>query len=108
MALDFINRLFEKRGITAKKELSKDEKETFERWEAILSRGEITVDTIREFCENQVRRIGGEFKNLENSKDKNERLINQFVVYSTLLATITAPATEKEALEKYLEKLITE
>jgi len=52
-----LSKLFAKRGITSVNELSPDEQATFKKWDAILSEGDITVEKIVEFCENQLKVI---------------------------------------------------
>ena len=83
-----------------------EEKETFQRWEGRLSQGEITVDKIKLFCENQKKLIESKWQDIHSSPQTNERLIVFHVVYSKLLETINAPSTERENLEKYLQQLL--
>lgn len=106
---NLISRLLEKRGVKDVSELAPEERADVERWTAILSTGEITVDKLTEFCKNKVKLIEGEWKNLDNSERKNERLIAYHSVYKTLLDIITGDAgkSEREALERYLNDLIT-
>ena len=99
-------RLLEKRNIKETKELSTEEKETFDKWEVILSEGEISVEKILKFCQGQIKLIETQWKNLDNNTDKNERLILLHTVYSTLVNLIQAPQTEKDNLEKYLTELL--
>lgn len=95
-----------KRGIKSVNDMTPEEKETLKAWEGVLSRGEVTVDSIRQFCENQVKAIELQWRGLDNTEKKNERLIILHTVYSTLIQLITAPTLEKENLEKYLEELV--
>ena len=99
-------RLLQKRGIT-KDDLDKEEKQTFDNWERILSEGEISVEKIGEFCKMQIRMIETQWKNLDNKDEKNKRLMMLHIVYSSLLQLIEAPQTERENLEKYLTDLLT-
>ncbi len=87
-------------------ELQGEEKATFERWQGILSSGEVTVDKLRLFCESQKSLIEAQWKDFSNPQVKNDRLIAQHIVYSVLLDAIKAPASERETLEKYLQTLI--
>jgi hypothetical protein len=66
------------------------------------------VDSLLKFCQNQIALIQVQFKNLDNSKEKNDRLVLQFNVYSTLMQAITTPTFEREALEKYLTSLLSQ
>lgn len=105
--MTILARLLEKMGINDPANLSSEEKETLKQWQGVLSSGEVTVDTVKQFCENQIKRIESQWRNLDNPITKNERLIQQHTVYSTFLGLITVPRAEKEALETYLESMIT-
>jgi glutamyl-tRNA reductase len=109
-------KLLDKRGIKNINELRvdnelrehgiKDELGQFEEWNRILSEDPITTDKIAQFCQAQLKIIENQWKNLDNSKEKNERLILLHTVYSTLKELISAPATEREQLEKYINQLL--
>ena len=101
-----IEKLLEKRKIKDISELAGDEKETFDKWEQILSQGEITVDKIKTFCQTQAGIIEDQLRNLDNSTQKNERLIIYFTIYKTIINLIGSPVAERESLEKYLLQLI--
>lgn len=96
--VEFMN----KRGVKDVNKLTPEEKAQFDEWDRILSLGDITVDSIKEFCENQIKRIEATWMNLDNADAKNAKLVTQHSVYSTLLKIITGPKAQKEALEKYL------
>lgn len=106
--MSLISKLFEKRKIKDTSELDPDERAQIERWQAILSTGEMSVDKIKEFCENQVKLIENQWKGFDNSERKNERLVAHHVVYKSILSFITGDGTkaEREALERYLTDLI--
>ncbi len=104
--MSILDKFLFKKGIKSVKELEPEERETFEHWQGILSKGDVTVDSIKQFCENQVKAIELKWRDLDNSPGKNERLIILHTIYSTLLAVITAPAIEKENLERYLEEQV--
>ena len=99
-------RLLKKRKIENVEDLDKDEKADFDRWNRILSEGEISVEKIAEFCGNQIKLIEMQWKNLDNDIKKNERLIISHTIYSTLVNLIESPQAEKENLEKYLVELL--
>ncbi len=52
--------------------------------------------------------IEAQFRDISNSKDKNERLIIYHNVYSAIKRVIKAPKSEKEALETQLRQMIGE
>ncbi len=103
-----LEKLLKKRKISDSSLLSKEEADTFDRWNSILGQGGITVDKIKEFCKTQVELIETQWDNMDNSIQKNERFILLHSVYRNLLKVIDSPATERESLEKYLTNLLTE
>ena len=98
-------KLLNKRNVK-KEELTKEELTDFDRWDKILSGGEVTVEKVGEFCKAQIGAIEAQWKDLNNDTKKNERLIIAHTIYSTILKTLTAPEIERSALESYLNKLI--
>ena len=105
--MGLLNRLLEKKGIKPE-ELSKEESQTIEGWKKTLSEGEITLEKVGEFCELQLSVIKGLFKDLDNSKEKLEKLVTMFNVYSSILGAIKSPQAQRESLEKYLISLLDE
>ncbi|MBI1834116.1 MAG: hypothetical protein HYR90_04825 [Candidatus Andersenbacteria bacterium] len=89
-----------------KEQLDPDEKKDFDRWEKILSGGEVTVEKISQFCKAQISMIEAQWKDMNNDPKKNERLIIAHNIYSTILQAITSPEVERSALEYYLNQLI--
>lgn len=108
MAHSLLEKLLKKRGIESIAELKTGEgKEEFDQWNKILSsEGEVTVSKIREFCESQKKIIEGRWRDLDNSKEKNERLILLHTVYSAIIEAISIPQKQREELEKYLQQLL--
>lgn len=98
--------LFKKKGIESVDQLSTEEKADYDRWTGILSAGDVTVESITKFCQNQISIIQVSWKEKNNSKEMNDRLVMQFNVYSTIVQAITSPTAEREALEKYLTSLL--
>lgn len=103
-----LEKLLKKRNIDDSSKLSKEEAETFDRWNSILGQGGITVDKIQEFCKIQIDIIETQLDNIDNSLQKNERLVLLHSVYRNLFKVINSPATERDSLEKYLTNLLTE
>ena len=102
-----LSKLLQKRGIPNTESLSKEEKEWFTEKERILSANdEITVEDLKKFCQAQISLIEEQWKNLDNTTAKNERLITFHTVYSVMLKALSAPKVERELLEKHLEQLI--
>ena len=102
-----LSKLLQKRGIENVDDLSKEETDWFKEKERILSLpDEVTVGDFKKFCQSQLSSIEEQWKNLDNSPTKNERLIILHTVYSTILKVTTASKTERELLEDHLTQLI--
>jgi hypothetical protein len=101
-----LTRLFEKKGIKDISELSYADKLEFDKWNGILSEGEVTLDKVLQFCTTQLSLIERQFRDLDISTQKRDRLMLLHGVYSALKEVITQPKAQKEALEKYLEGLL--
>lgn len=104
--MSILSKILAKRGIKDVSELDKDEQETFETWSKVLSKDEITLKDVDEFCGIQIATIETQFKDLSNSREKLERLVLQHSIYSTLKLLINSPQKERESLEKYLTQLL--
>ena len=89
-------------------ELSGEEKETFDRWNAVLGGEELSVEQIATFCEGQKQEIEKRFEDLDNSPQKNERLILLFTVYNNIIQALHAGEQERKSLEEHLTKLLDE
>lgn len=101
-----IEKLLRKRGIKDVTELTPDERATFAGWQSKLS-GEMTVTKIADYCRGQLESIERQWMDMNNSTEKNQRLIIQHTTYKALLSVISGPALEREGAEKHLESLLT-
>ena len=101
-----IDKLFQKRGIKNINELDPEEKATFDGWNKVLSKDELTLEDVKEFCKSQVEIIEGKWKDLEMEQTKKSEMIPYHTVYRTLLSVIDSPKVAREALEKQLEQLL--
>lgn len=102
---DILYRLLNKRGLKVD-ELDKEEKAQFENWNAILSKEELTLEDVKQFCQTQCEIIKGKWSNYDLENAKKAELIPYFTVYSTLLQVIQSPKVARENLEKHLLQLI--
>ncbi len=97
--------LLKKRGVKLEN-LSKEEKETFDRWNSVLNEGDVTVEKIQSFCKHQVGMIENKWKDLDNKEIKNERLIVMHTVYKSILQMIKSKKGDRERLEGRLVSLL--
>ena len=103
---DILGQLLRKRGLDSIEELDKEEKDTFENWQATLSKEELTIEDVKKFCQSQVDVIEGKWQDLNIEQTKKAELIPYHTVYNLLLKVIDSPKEAKEALEKHLNQLI--
>ena len=101
-----IEKLLNRRGIKNPEELDKEEKQTFESWQLVLNKDELTTKDIVTFCRGQISVIENKWKDLETLNVKKAELIPYHVVYKTLLAAIESPRSAREALETHLNQLL--
>jgi hypothetical protein len=105
MAHPLLEKLLFKKGIKSTDELSPEEHVDFERWQATLV-GDISVDSILQFCDNQVKLIDSSLRDINAPSEKIVRLNLQRNVYATVRDMIAKPSAERESLEKYLNTLL--
>ena len=103
---DILAKILRKRGLNSVEELDKDEKQTFQNWQAVLSKDELTIEDVKNFCQSQVDVIEGKWADLNTSQDKKAELIPYHTVYKTLLLAIDSPKAQRENLENQLNNLI--
>lgn len=100
-----LSNLLDKRKIK-REDLTLEEKTDFERWEKILSEGDMSLEKVAAFCASQVEKIEKQWADFGNEANKNDRLIVAHTIYKTIIKAIGAPEVERIALEEYLNKLI--
>lgn len=98
-----LTKLLEKRGIDSIKDLQPEEQETFNRYKLVLSGTGITIDSLKEFCQSQIRLIESKCDGITGLTVMQQACIH---VYINILKAIEAPDAERESLEKYLIQLI--
>lgn len=94
--------LFKKRGIESAEKLSLEERATFENYQRILSKRELSIADLREFCAFQINSIETKWRDFSTTAEKKAELIPYHTVYKTLLQAIDAPEAERVALEQVL------
>lgn len=100
-----IKRIFDKKGLD-EKDLSDDDKQEYEKWERILSAKPVTLESLKEYFDSQKSIIEDLLGNLDNTTQKNDRLIAQHSVYKTMAKALTASDEERKQLEQYLQSML--
>lgn len=106
LAMYLIDKLLSKRGIEKVEDLSQEEQKQIQQWKVVLSGETVTVDSIKEFCESQIKIIETKFASESGTFDQNVFLKACLHVYLNLLRVIDAPKAERESLERQLVQII--
>ena len=99
-----LNRLLEKLGIGNINELSTEEKATYDNYEKVLSKEELTLEDVKNFCQTQVTKIEEIWR--DNRAERKADLIPYHTVWKTILVAIESPKVVRESLEKQINELI--
>lgn len=106
MAENLLTRLFQKYGIKSVADLSKEEQATFESYERVLSKQELSVQDIKEFLKSQIAQIEAKWSELGLVAYQKAELLPLHTAYKTLLNAIDAPLLEREQLEIRLRGML--
>lgn len=101
--ISLLTKLLNKRGIEKEEDLSKEEKEVFDRYKMILMGDIVTIDTLKEFCQQQIRIIEEKCDGITPLTNMQQASLH---VYLKLIKAIEAPEAERRSLEQYLTQLI--
>ncbi len=101
--MSLLTKLLEKWKVKSVEELSEDERVTFDRWSYILKGETVTVETLKQFCQAQIRTIEASCNGKEPLTMLQQASLH---VYINLLKAIEAPEAERESLERHLTQLI--
>ncbi len=95
-------KLLRKRGISSLEVLDAEERATFDRYELILNKREISVADMRQFMQSRIDHIESKWADMNTDATKKAEYIPYHTVYKTLLKALDAPQAEREALEQVL------
>ncbi len=101
-----ITKFFEKKGINTIADLKPEERQEYDRWQAIMDGTEVTVEKIKIFCDVQIKLIEERFATGETTDKQDAFLKASLHVYLNLLKAIKAPELERKDLERHLSNLI--
>lgn len=98
-----LSKLLEKRGIARIEDLAPEEKAQFDKWKLVLTGATVTLDTLKEFCQSQIRIIESRCDGITPLTTLQQASMH---VYINLLKAIEAPEAERESLERYLTQIV--
>jgi hypothetical protein len=97
-----IEKVLSRRGVKDPGRLTADEAATVKSWEAMLSRPDLTVDGVADFCRERMRAVETRWADASVPSEERLRLVERHCTYRAILAAITAPAAEREHAERML------
>lgn len=101
-----LEKFLKNKGINEVKNLTPEEKEVFDGYAKILSKKDVTISDIEEFCRNQVGLIEMKWRDYDIPAEKKAEFIPYHTVYKSLLAVIKSPQVAREQLERYLNEML--
>lgn len=102
--MSLLSRWLTKLGVEKVDDLSSDEKQLYDHYKAILSGETLSVESIKEFCQQQIRIIEGSCDGKTPLTDLQQACLH---VYLNIVKAIEAPEAERLRLEQYLTQVIT-
>lgn len=103
--MGILQKLLNKRGINKIEDLSSEEQLTYRNWERTLTGETVTIESLKEFCNSQIRLIENKFASKGENGDDNY-LKACLHVYLNLKKAMEAPEAERASLEQHLTQLI--
>lgn len=101
--MSILDKWLNKQGIEDVKDLAPEEAVVFNRYKLILNGGTVTVDSLKEFCQSQIRVIESKCDGVTPLTTLQQASMH---VYINLLKAIEAPQAERESLEQYLTQIV--
>ncbi len=100
-----LTKLLAKRGIDRIEDLTPEESAVFQRYKAVLTGENVTVNSLKEFCLSQIRIIEARCDGVNPLTNLQQASMH---VYINLLKAIEAPESERESLEMHLNQMLHE
>ena len=101
-----LTKYLKKKEIHDPLELTSDERVTFDNWNNILGKEELSLADVKLFCASQLGVIENRWSDFNLTQDRKAELIPYYNTYKTLLKVIESPKQAREALEQHLIQLL--
>lgn len=92
-----------KRGVQKTEELTPEELTTYNHYKSVLSGETLSVETIKQFCQSQIRVIESKCDGVTLLTPLQQASLH---VYLNLLKAIEAPEAERATLEQHLTQIV--
>jgi len=104
--MNILKKYLEKKGLTEFSQLSEEEKDTYRRWDDVLSVRKLTDDDVKEFLRNEVDEVQVKLvnPNLSQREDVFLKMKLDFIRKITLF--LMSPEIEKRTLEQNITNLM--
>jgi hypothetical protein len=99
---DILEKLLWKRGIKDVVELQPEERVTFDMYQKVLSKKEMTLGDLKEFVGARIAHIEMRWADMTLDSARKAELIPYHTVYKMIFQAIGAPQLERDALERAL------
>jgi hypothetical protein len=101
-----LSKILKSRNITKIDELSREERATFDNWESVLAKRELTLEDLKQFIAARIDNIEMKWRDMNLDASKKAELVPYHTVYKMISQAISAPEAERAALEKVLVQMI--
>jgi hypothetical protein len=98
-----IEQILDKLGIKSIDDLQPAERETFNQWQTIIAKPDVTIDDLRKILPKELERANHELHNHENSPKKDSYYKAYASVLEYLSKIIVTPAQERDSLRAHLK-----
>jgi len=103
--MSLLDKWLNKRGINKVDDLTPEEKVVYDKYRLVLSGETLSVETIKEFCQQQIKIINSKCDGITPLTILQQASLH---VYSQVLKAIEAPEAERASVEGYLTQIINE
>jgi len=100
-----LSQLLERRGIKDTTELTEEERQDFANWQQILGEEDVSIKGLLGFIESEIAHTQSEFKDLDRTTEKTERIGMKLGIFITIRDLINSKEKEREGLIERLTNL---
>lgn len=104
--MNILEQFLQKRGVDNVEDLSDTDKGVLKQYQNVFKKADTSVADIQKFCQQQIESIETRLDDVDNSPQKQDRLVILLSVYRKIISLIEAPKKEKERLEAYLTLMV--
>jgi len=99
-----IEQILDKLGIKSIDDLQPAERETFNQWQVIIAKPDVTIDDLKGILPKKLERANHELHNHENSEKKDSYYKAYASILEYLNKIILTPAKDRDTLRAHLKQ----